>query len=298
MVISYATPSRLRLWLRIGFVQAALLALMIPLHLSATVFVVHSVCSDFAVCPIQESDNAPASPLSFSKAGHLSTGSAQIDFNLLGIAEGLTLRSLVEARFVNDLPASMKASTTILSRDILTINFPGHAGETGLFLYTLHITGTASTLKSGFENSTSAFMRPFMTGNDAIGNLFAIDGQIDVLYAGVIPIIFGQPFEMRAGYEVGLTVQRTLQPPCPIVRGDVVFGCGYLGSGTLDFTNSAVLGSFAVQDSVGNPIPDFSASSESGTEYFTDTPESSTSILFVLGGLAMTVYRRCSSPRH
>jgi hypothetical protein len=48
-----------------------------------------------------------------------------------------------------------------------------------------------------------------------------------------------------------------------------------------------------VRDSQGNPISEFSTTSESGTDYLTPTPEPSTLLLFTLAAAALLPRRRC-----
>jgi len=119
--------------------------------------------------------------------------------------------------------------------------------------------------------------------------------NISVLAPMVIPVSISAIFGSRAGIQYGLDLQGLAETG--FLKEECLQDCGFSSASaelTANYGNSLVWGGISsVIDANGNPILDFTVSSDSGFDYATAVPEPGTSAMLLAGvGLLGWIARR------
>jgi hypothetical protein len=178
--------------------------------------------------------------------------------------------------------------------DTVTIDVPGLAGQQGTMVCRAHFSGTPLDQTHPLLHTLADYALVFIIDSAFSGSLYgayengAYAQWADTYYPlpvttdHAVPITFGQPFTLNLFTEINANAWWEDDP----AEGD----WGFM---RLDMTNTVSWGGIVeIRDATGDPVAEYSLTSEAGVDWTQPLPEPATLALLALGGLGVLVRRK------
>jgi hypothetical protein len=218
-------------------------------------------------------------------------------FDAQGVVTYGTLRASVSASEMGASAASpvVTVFSSALWADALTFD----ATSNGVAYLTFQLTGSSSSSNNspldGVRSSALVRFYGGVAGTPVFTDYLVTNSSLDATYlSAAVPFTAGVPVEVEGTVGTNLTFSCS----APVVTAACL---GWTGEGDVDFAHTVVLDGIHLFDDSGNPIQDFTISSQSGTKYTSSgvvpEPDSLLLIATVLSLVLCIAYHRQPHPK-